>query len=160
MRWELSQVEPKPPGGVFTTDQVLSKATGALGVVILMKPSQFDPLLAGIAFTPDPHSEHPACSATDLNQNRARILSDGNEIQAKKTPNKPRSPSGVPASIWFFRAAQSPSFPFSSNNRAVPGTYQRLWRHLLDMCILHPSKKGRRGSVRWGQGTSQTMPHP
>lgn len=82
-------------------------------------------------------------------------MSDGNEIQAKKTPNKPRSPSGVPSSIWFFRAAQSSSSRLFPSDRAVPGTYQRLWRHLLDMYSLHPSKKGRRGSVRWGRGQAR-----
>lgn len=104
-----------------------------------------------------------ACSAANRNETDARIWA--NRV---RNPGREHSglvlniPTGSASPFWFPPHSQLP--PHSEHGAAGSSAphstspYQRLWRHLLDMCSLHPSKRKEHRGCQWE--LTQAVPSP
>lgn len=113
--------------------------------------------------TPKSIPGYLACSAADRNETDARIW-------ANRVRNPGREHSGLALNIatgsaspfWFPPHSQFPphSEQAAAGSPAPRSTapYQRLWRHLLDMCSLHPSKRKKHRGRQWE--LTQAAPSP
>lgn len=113
--------------------------------------------------TPKSIPGYLACSAANRNETDARIW-------ANRVRNPGREHSGLVLNIptrsvspfWFPPHFQFPphSKQAAARSSAPRSTspYQRLWRHLLDTCSLHPSKRKEHRGCQWE--LIQNVPSP
>lgn len=142
---------------MLTTQHCPLPQTGVLSLLIVTSP-----VLDSQDVTPKSTPGDLACSA---NQNET-----GARIGTNRVRNTGREhsglvlniPTGYTSPFWFLPHSQFPpqSEQAAAGSSAPRSTspYQRLWRHLLDMCSLHPSKTKEYRGCQWE--LTQAVPSP